>query len=72
MRKLKKFVLSTNVSCLTNLEQLNIIGGSSSSNSCSNKPKDQCSGSCYDGGIPGYCGWTSKWNRCTCATTYSG
>ncbi len=72
MKKLKKFVLNSDVTRLTNLEQLNIVGGDTSSNSCSGKPYGQCSGSCYAFGYEGSCGWVKTEERCACAVVYIG
>ena len=37
MKKIKKFVLSSNLTLLTNHEQLNVVGGNAKTNSCSGK-----------------------------------
>lgn len=72
MRKLKKFVLSSNVNRLTDYEQLNVVGGNTSTNSCSGKTYEQCSGTCTAFGYQGSCGWVKVYDKCACAVVYIG
>ena len=75
MKKLRKFVLSSNISCLPYEEQATIVGGEDvDPNVCHAKThRDQCHGSCvtYDG-LYGYCGWVNKYSQCMCATISIG
>lgn len=72
MKKLKKFVLKSDVSILSAAEQFHLVGGESLIKRCSNKSQEQCSGICYDSsGHQGYCGWVKKEPaRCACAVVY--
>ena len=74
MRKLKKIVITSDISILTDLEQSSLFGGQSSKpTGCEGKPYDKCSGYCYIGNDRGKCGWTYKdLNRCTCAVAGYG
>ena len=72
MKKIKKFVLTSNLTLLTNHEQLNVVGGNAKTNSCSGKSYDQCGGTCYAFGYQGTCGWVKKDSRCACAVAYMG
>lgn len=72
MKKMKKFVLSSEICLLTNSEQLNVVGGNASTTGCSGLSYDQCGGTCYDSaGYQGYCGWVKKNSaRCACGIAY--
>lgn len=72
MKKLKKFVLNSDISLLTNFEQSNIVGGKRPSTRCSDLSYDQCGGPCYSDGYQGRCGWVKKAPaRCACAIVYA-
>lgn len=72
MKKLKKFVLNSNLTILTNHEQLNVVGGNANTNTCSSKSYDQCGDTCYAFGYQGKCLWVKKDSRCACSVTYVG
>ena len=69
MKTLKKISLK-DVKVLDSDEMKNVLGHGTG---CEGLTKSKCSGSCtVVGGHPGKCGWTSAWNRCTCASAYAG
>ena len=70
MKKLKRFVLRSGINCLTDFEQMNLIGGSEALASCAGKIQSQCSGQCTDSyGDDGECVWAGgDLNACYCAT----
>ena len=70
MKKLKKFVLNSSISRLTDFEQLSIVGGNTSTTSCSDQAYEQCSGICYSYGYQGNCGWIKTNSRCACSVIY--
>lgn len=73
MRKLKKFVITSDVKFLTDIEQSKLLGGESTITGCEDKSQDQCSGECYIGTDRGFCGWSyADYNRCTCAVVTIG
>ena len=73
MKKLKRFVLRSGINCLTDFEQMSLIGGTSTGNECTGKKEDQCSGTCFDSdGYEGSCLWINKYDACMCLTIYIG
>lgn len=73
MKKIKRFVLSSGINCLTDFEQMNLFGGTSVAITCGEKSYDECSGYCSDEeGHEGTCGWTKVTKKCTCAIVYFG
>lgn len=73
MKKLRRFVLTPNVTRLTDFEQMNIVGGDDApTTGCAGLSQAQCSGTCYIDGHEGSCGWTAvpEPGSCTCAVVY--
>lgn len=73
MKKLKKFILRSDVYRLTNIEQMNVVGGNTASTTgCGDKSYDTCSGTCYYEGYEGSCVWVTAYSSCKCATITIG
>lgn len=73
MKKIKRFALHSGINSLTDYEQMNLFGGTSAAITCGEKSYEECSGFCSDEeGHEGTCGWTSVYERCTCAIIYIG